>query len=255
MELLDGETLEGRRRRHGGRLPFDRALPLFEQLLDALASAHDRGIVHRDIKPDNVFVTRGGRVKVLDFGLAAAGREEHADLPWFGTPGFMPPEQARAAWSEVDARSDQWAVAATFSTVLTGRLVHRGWTPAELLRAARSEDVDLSALEDAVPLRIADVLARALATDPADRWPSLRAMATALRAAAAAERGAAKPLRRRATPPIPACHSTTRVFVLEPARDRSSGSGGCGGCTRSESGIACIVCPLCLEGATVRRAV
>src|SRR5262249_45261353 len=154
MELLEGETLETRRRRAGGRLTLDEAVPLFEELLDVLAAAHDRGIVHRDLKPDNVFVTSRGQVKVLDFGLAAAGAEERRDAPWFGTPGFMPPEQARAEWPDVDALSDLWAAAATFFTVLTGRLVHAKSTPAGLVRAAASEDVDLSPLEAVAPIPV-----------------------------------------------------------------------------------------------------
>jgi serine/threonine-protein kinase len=252
MELLDGETLDKKRRRAGGRLPFDEALPLFEQLLDVLTAAHDRGIVHRDIKPDNVFVTREGRIKVLDFGLAVAASEEREDAPWFGTPGYMPPEQARADWPEVDALSDVWAAAATFYTVLTGRLVHDRRTPAALVRAAASEEVDLSALEEVAPLRFVDVLARALATDKTDRWPSARALSSAVRVAAKAERKAFKPGPLRTIPPIPRCRSTTRVFLLKAVE---SGKAACGGCDTRECGLTCIMCPVCPEGVTVRQAV
>ena len=216
MELLDGETLEQRRSRMGGRLPLADALPLFDQLFEVLAAAHDRGVVHRDIKPDNVFVTRDGLVKVLDFGLAARrdDTDQREDDFWFGTPGFMPPEQARADWPEVDARSDQWAVAATLHCVLTGRLVHEGSTPSELLLAAATEDVDPSSLEEVVPLRVADVIARALSPDKADRWPSVRAMMRALRAAATAPRRAARVATR---PSSRVCRATwkTRFFVVE----------------------------------------
>src|SRR5262249_31230490 len=74
MELLEGETLEARADRQGGRIPPGELLPLIDQLLDVLAAAHARGVVHRDIKPENVFVTTAGAVKLLDFGIARLRR-------------------------------------------------------------------------------------------------------------------------------------------------------------------------------------
>jgi serine/threonine-protein kinase len=254
MELLDGQTLDQRRRRAGGRLTLDEALPLFDQLLDVLAAAHGRGIVHRDIKPENVFVTREGKVKVLDFGLAAAGPEERNDAPWFGTPGYMPPEQARGEWADVDALSDLWAAAATFYTVLTGRFVYEGRTIAELVLAAASEETDLRALDGLVPVEVVDVLARALATDKADRWPTAQAVQIALRRAALAPReapGRAGALGRSPrVPPVPTCHSTTRVFLMR-ARGRDLG------CPAKENGtceLMCVMCPVCPEWVTRRQA-
>jgi serine/threonine-protein kinase len=239
MELLEGETLESRRRRAGGRLALDEAMPLFEQLLDVLTAAHERGIVHRDLKPDNVFVTSRGRVKVLDFGLAAVWAEEQEDSPWFGTPGFMPPEQARAEWPHVDALSDLWAAAATFFTVLTGRLVHMESTPAALVRAAASEDVDLSPLEAVAPIHVVDVFERALASDKADRFPTARALRVALGAAARLGRGI-RPARAIPKPALfQECRSATRMFLLQ---------GGVQGSGCNEAGpcrLACTKCPVC----------
>jgi serine/threonine-protein kinase len=249
MELLRGETLEQRRVRAGGRLPLTAVLPIVEQLLATLGTAHERGIVHRDLKPDNVFVTQKGRVKVLDFGLAAAGRSERAACPWFGTPGFMPPEQARMEWPEVDARSDLWAVAATIYTALTGRLVHPMRTPAELVVAAASEDVDIEPLAEVAPRRFVDVLERALARDKEDRWPDARAMLDALRSAAhdpAPPRTRAPPT----VPPVPHCHSTTRVFLLQ-------GGAVSPGCrargARAACGLICTMCPECPDAVITRR--
>lgn len=255
MELLEGETLEARRRLAGGRLKVLEALLLFEQLLDVLAAAHDVGIIHRDIKPDNLFVTTHGQLKVLDFGLAAArGERERARAPWFGTPGFMPPEQARADWLEVDALSDLWAAAATFYTVLTGQHVHRATTLAELLRAAACDDIDLAPLQAAVAPRIFDFFERALATDKDDRFPSARAMLHGLRNAvrSCASSTLSGPQRSHlpiAVPPVH-CHSTTRVFRLDDAP-------GCDDAATAPArrGVACVMCPVCpADVATVQRA-
>jgi serine/threonine protein kinase len=246
MELLEGETLDARRRRSGGRLALRHALPLFEQLLDVLAAAHDSGVVHRDIKPENVFVTSSGRIKVLDFGLAAAREAEREDAPWFGTPGFMPPEQARAEWQEVDALSDLWAAGATLYTVLTGRLVHPGGTPAGLVRAAAEGEADLSPLEAVAPTRIVDVLERSLATDKRDRFPNARAMLHALRAAAKPRWNPPRPVLAAKAPPVPRCHSTTRVFLLREGVAR----GGCTAGRKNACRLTCVMCPVCPESLT-----
>src|SRR5580700_9392234 len=113
-ELLDGETLEDRRVRSGGRLSEDEVLSVADQLLDVLAAAHAKGVVHRDIKPANIFLSRSGQLKVLDFGIArlrelsTGGSLATKSGSAMGTPAFMSPEQARGLWNEVDGRSDVW---------------------------------------------------------------------------------------------------------------------------------------------------
>ncbi len=231
MELLEGETLDARRHRSGGRLTLEETVPIVEQVLDVLISAHDRGIVHRDIKPENVFITRDAHVKVLDFGLAGFWTSEaNDDEDWFGTPGFMPPEQTRAEWGAVDPRSDLWALAASIYTVLTGRLVHAEQDTKGILDATTTTEPDLSALDD-LPLEVVDVLGRALAMDRADRFPNARAFRAALRIAMKLARSSRAPAsaswRRHDQRRLPECHSTTRVFVLR-------------GCTAD-----CIMCPVC----------
>src|SRR4051794_35509428 len=93
-----------------GKLPMPEVYEIADQLLDVLASAHDKGIVHRDIKPDNLFLTKEGRVKVLDFGFAQMKsqyrKEQTATGFLLGTPGFMPPEQAIGARGQVDMQTD-----------------------------------------------------------------------------------------------------------------------------------------------------
>src|SRR5437763_13671044 len=120
LELVEGETLDDRLRR--GPLPIDEALNIAEQMCEALEAAHEKGVVHRDVKPANVKITPDGKIKVLDFGLAKIFQERreaaatsdlttltNASVPGaiLGTPGYMAPEQVRG--ETIDRRADIWA--------------------------------------------------------------------------------------------------------------------------------------------------
>ncbi len=204
MELLEGETADARLRRLGGRLPLEDIAVLGDGLLDVLAAAHASGIVHRDVKPENVFLTRTspsaqGLVKVLDFGIArlraSSGIEEAPDpasMPHLrtrtgvtiGTPAFMPPEQALGRTDDVDASSDVWAVGATIYMLVSGRIVHDAKTHMEVvIAAATAQAKSLAQVAPDAPRALVDVVDRALAFKKEDRWPSARAMQNALRAA------------------------------------------------------------------------
>lgn len=190
MELLVGESLEARRRRAGGRLPPDEVVRITAGMLDVLAAAHAKGIVHRDIKPDNVWVMQDGTVKLLDFGIARV-REAQGVVTKageiMGTPGYMSPEQARARWDEVDERTDVWAVGATMFNLLTGRLVHEGGTGNEVLLAAMTTPAPpLATVAPGLPLDLCQVVDTALAFERDRRWPSAQAMRDALLACGAA---------------------------------------------------------------------
>ena len=189
MELLDGETLDARCERLGGRLPAAEVAALVVQLLDVLAAAHDQGIVHRDIKPENVFVTRAGHVKVLDFGIARL-RERSAPSAAatqqgliMGTPAFMAPEQARGRVEMIDGQTDLWAVGASLYTLLSGRFVHEAETANEMLALSMTSHArSLATVADVAPA-LAAVVDRALAYEKGQRWPDARSMQAALRAA------------------------------------------------------------------------
>jgi len=188
MELLDGESLE-RRQTRLGHLPPDEILAAADQLLDVLAAAHEKGIVHRDIKPENVFLTRDGAIKVLDFEIARLRELSTASSATrtgttMGTPAFMPPEQARGLWDEVDGRSDLWAVGATMFSLVTGRLVHEARTTNEQLLAAMTHPAaPIASVAPDVPAPVAEVVDRALAHAKEDRFPDARAMRDAVRRA------------------------------------------------------------------------
>ncbi|MCW5834294.1 MAG: protein kinase [Labilithrix sp.] len=186
MELLEGELLEQRRIRKGGKLPLAEVYDVAEQLLDVLAAAHAKGIVHRDVKPDNIFLTQQGRLKVLDFGFAQMKTgfrtEQTATGFLLGTPGFMAPEQAIGNRPLIDEQTDIWAVGATLFILLTGEPVHDGESAAEMLVAAANFPArSISTLEPGLPKKLRDVVDRALSFQKADRWPDARSMQTALR--------------------------------------------------------------------------
>jgi serine/threonine-protein kinase len=186
MELLEGELLEKRRTRKGGALPMQEVYEIADQLLDVLAAAHDKQIVHRDIKPDNLFLTKEGRLKVLDFGFAQMKsgfrKEQTATGFLLGTPGFMSPEQAIGARGQIDQATDIWAAGATLFTLLSGLPVHDGESAAEMLVAAANFPArSLATVAPDLPQRLIQIVDRALAFDKADRWPNVRSMQVALR--------------------------------------------------------------------------
>ncbi len=188
-ELLDGETLEERRVRFGGRLSQSEVLLVVDQLLEMLAAAHAKSIVHRDLKPENVFLTRTGKIKVLDFGIARHG--DGAPPPsalkgrtMVGTPAYMAPEHARGFFDELDARSDIWSCGAMMFRLLSGRGVHDEGTVEEEIASAMAEPAPpLAAVAPHVSEAVARVVDGALAFDREMRWSDARRMQAVLREA------------------------------------------------------------------------
>jgi serine/threonine-protein kinase len=189
MELLDGESLSTRLRRTVGETDRADVLAVAGQVLEVLAIAHDNGIVHRDIKPGNVFVTRTGHVKLLDFGLARIRDGVTSVVPTLegvvmGTAAYMAPEQARGKQELVDRRSDVFSLGAVLFRALTGRRIHERETPFDMtIAAAMTRAPSLGQMLPDAGKALVVAVDRALAFEPADRWPTARAMFTALRAA------------------------------------------------------------------------
>jgi serine/threonine-protein kinase len=185
MDLLEGETLDQLVGEGGWLLP-SRVLTVADAVLDILAAAHDKQIVHRDVKPDNIFITRDGTVRLLDFGIArltAPGRSHTTQMGTpLGTPAFMPPEQARGRLEQLDGRTDLWALGATMFFLLTGRDVHEADTVAEELLAAMTKPApSLGEVAPHLPEPLIELVDRALAFERSDRWASAREMQAAVR--------------------------------------------------------------------------
>jgi serine/threonine-protein kinase len=183
MELLDGEGLDGLMTRHAEGIPVTAALSLAYQLLDVLAAAHAKNVVHRDIKPGNLFATRKGELKVLDFGIARLqepeGRATTRTGMTMGTPAFMAPEQAMG--KPIDARADLFSVGATLFTLLSGRFVHQGDTGQELMVKAATEPAPpLASIAPHVPSVVSACVDRALAFGLTERWQSAEMMQAAV---------------------------------------------------------------------------
>jgi TolB-like protein/Tfp pilus assembly protein PilF len=187
-ELLEGETLRDALRH--GALPVRRALEISEQLAKGLAAAHEKGIVHRDVKPENVFLTKGGDAKLLDFGLArqttlfSDPADTHSPTEpvhttsgaVIGTVAYMSPEQARGL--PIDHRSDQFSLGIVLYEMLAGRRpFHGDSAPETLIATIREEPEALEKIAPAVPAPARWIVERCLAKEPAGRYDSTRDLA------------------------------------------------------------------------------
>ncbi len=199
MEYVEGQPLSARLAE--GPLPVEQALRYCQQIADALAHAHERGIVHRDLKSANAVITPEGRAKVLDFGLAKQLREEEletvtrsqasltAEGAVMGTLAYMAPEQLRG--QPADARSDVWALGAVLYEMLVGQRPFQGTNGYELSAAILTKSP--GPLPSKVPVAVRAVVERCLAKEPGERYQraaEVRAALEAIQAGAVAPWGA-----------------------------------------------------------------
>jgi len=188
MELVEGEALDGLLAR-GERLEWPRALELLHDVADALRLAHERGLVHRDVKPSNLLVDPSGLVKVADFGLAkSTDVNEEVDVQLtqqgtvLGSPLYMSPEQGQG--DAVDYRSDIYSLGATFYHLLTGRPPFEAKSPVGVIAKHMSAPVPrLRKALPGLPEGVARLVERMLAKDPADRFGDYETLMAAVRAA------------------------------------------------------------------------
>jgi serine/threonine-protein kinase len=196
MAFIDGETLSQRVRTRGP-LPAPKATRLIQEIAWALAYAHARGVVHRDIKPDNILIEQGsGRALVTDFGIArvqtATALTEVGQV--MGTAHFMSPEQASG--ESIDGRSDLYSLGVVSHFALTGTFPFDGPTVQAILAKHLTQAApSLAAANSAVPRALAQAVDRCLAKDPAARYESGEALAEAVAATAAADTALPLPLR------------------------------------------------------------
>jgi serine/threonine-protein kinase len=194
MEYVEGESLDVVLRR-SGRLPYADALAIITQMLGALDFAHSHQVVHRDVKPSNVLLTRAGLAKIADFGIAhieASDLTSEGDV--LGTPSYMAPEQLLG--KIVDARADQFAAAAVFFEMLSGAKPFHGKSLAEsMLNMEQRGPADLCALNPEVAPALRSVIETALAFDPARRYPGVAEFQRAITALGAGGRVADAPAR------------------------------------------------------------
>ena len=180
MELVEGQTLAERIAR--GAIPLGAALPLFEQIARGLEAAHEKSVIHRDLKPPNIIISPDGTPKLLDFGLAKAYSDDAVETGLsqsptlsrgtaagviLGTAPYMSPEQARG--KSVDKRTDIWAFACCLYEALTDRPAFMGETVTDTIAKIVEREPDWSRLPARTPVRIHELLRRCLQKDSGER--------------------------------------------------------------------------------------
>jgi predicted Ser/Thr protein kinase len=205
MEFVEGPSLKDLLDARE-RFPIAETARIMEQVLAGLQFSHEHGVVHRDIKPGNVMIAKGGRVKLADFGIARIESSVMTqDGTMLGTPAYMSPEQLMA--QTVDARSDIYSSGVMLYQLLTGERPFEGGLTAIIHKALNTVPPRPSEIAVTSPPSFDPVVARAMAKRPADRYPNADSFAQALRAAVASPAGVAEP-------PAPDDEAT---FVARPA--------------------------------------
>jgi len=232
MEYLEGETL-GDLLAARGRLVTEEAVGLLLPVIAAVAAGHDAGVIHRDLKPQNIFLARGryGELtpKVLDFGVSKFAREDRSaaitqTMSVLGTAPYMSPEQARGA-KRVEFASDQYALGLILYEMLTGQRAHAGEHPLEILHNVASRTIrPARELLPELPPALDAVLSRMLAGQPTERYQSLHECGRAL--LQLADPGARASMANSFRPELPQAPAATTGAVAGAAPSPSTGAIG-----------------------------
>ncbi len=224
MPYIEGESLRSKLGREGEQ-PTDEAIRLLSEVTDALAYAHEAGAVHRDIKPDNIMLSRGHAL-VADFGVAkavgASNGDNHSSLTSIGvalgTPAYMSPEQA-AADPQVDHRADIYALGAMAYEIFTGRPPFTGNTPQQVLAAHVTQEPDpITMHRDTIPPAVAGVVMKCLAKRAADRWQTASELRSQWQGLATPSAGGTTPVSTRPVTPFSAASPEATGFAHTPIR-------------------------------------
>ncbi len=232
MEFVPGQTLESILRRVGN-LSFDEALSVIVQSASGLAYAHERGLVHRDVKPANLMISEEGSVKIMDFGIARTADSQRRTKVGqaIGTPIYLSPEQCRGG--EGDERSDQYSMAIVLFELLAGYPPFEADNDFDIMRAHLEAPPPMLNTIVSVPRYVADAVARAMAKQPADRFASIEEFAHAIRAEALRQQStgilrslvSARPETKSTTEVAQRATSSARVNSIS-ARPRAGAAGG-----------------------------
>jgi eukaryotic-like serine/threonine-protein kinase len=217
MEYVDGETLDDVLAREK-KLPAHRAVAIAEPVARALHAAHQKGMVHRDVKPGNIMIDRSGTVKVVDFGIARAAADDTLTQTGIvlGTAAYLSPEQAQGV--AVDPRSDVYSLGCVLYEMLTGRKPFTGDSALAIAyKHVREQPAAPSRVNPDVPPELEAVVMTAMAKDPDQRFSSGGAMREALSAAATGEMPAMAAVGDGATEPLPSGGDTAVMTTPETA--------------------------------------
>jgi serine/threonine-protein kinase len=178
MEYVDGEDLADLLLRIG-RLPAGKALETARKICAGLAAAHDKGVIHRDLKPQNIMLNKRGEPVIMDFGLAAVADQLTGAEARNGTPAYMSPEQLRS--DEVTAKSDIYALGLVLYEIFSGKRAYEAKTVGDLLKLQEGlQMTSIVTLASDVDPQVEKVIKRCLNPDPAQRWATPLAVAAAL---------------------------------------------------------------------------
>lgn len=182
MEFVEGESL-GSMLKRDHRLTVEQAAKVIQQTALGLSTAHDRGVIHRDIKPGNLMITSRGSVKIADFGIALSNQDLSSKLTttgeFVGTPGYLSPEVCLG--KPVDQRSDIFSLGIVLFEMLTGKMPFNDESPLGLmLEVVKAEIPDVRELNHDADAQIAAILAKMIAKEPADRYQNCHELVDAL---------------------------------------------------------------------------
>jgi serine/threonine-protein kinase len=223
MELLHGKTVEKEWKANGKRLSIPRVVAIADRLLNVLDVAHGAGVIHRDIKPDNLFWTTDGELKVLDFGIArlVQSRSMTQSGTLMGTAEFISPEQAGGLVRDIDNRSDLFSVGALMFSLLSGQFTQLANTTAQfMVYAATQKARSIFDVMPGIPPMLANVIDVSLAFKKEHRWASAQQMQAALRSATGSIQATVVPPPVEHSEPSPGYVSETLVIQGTPPRTK-----------------------------------